>query len=140
MPQPDCFLRIRSVFGEETHPDRKGYLFRAPELIAEVFTTTASYDLHEKMDLYRTERVKKYSVWRTKDSEIDWFIQKRRRFVRLPVDAAGTTRSKTFPGLWQDVPALLDDDLAKVLQMLRLGLNSPEHSAFAAKLKAKRRK
>jgi Uma2 family endonuclease len=140
MPQPDCLLRILPEFGGQTHSDAKGYLIGAPELIAEVSASSASYDLHDKLNLYLAEGVKEYVVWRTEDTEIDWFIRKRRRFVRLPAGPDGVIRSETFPGLWLDAPALLEDDLAKVLQTLQRGLNSPEHTAFVAKLAGKKRK
>lgn len=140
MPQPDCFLRILPEFGGQTRTDAKGYLIGAPELIAEVSSTTASYDLHDKMDLYRTEGVKEYIVWRTEDGEIDWFIQKRRKYAPLRPGADGIIRSETFPGLWLDVAALLEDKLARVLETLQLGLSSPEHTAFVTKLAAKKRK
>src|SRR5207245_10909111 len=56
--------------------------------------------------------------------------------ARLPADAAGVIRSQVFPGLWLDVAALLRFDLARVLQVLQQGLASPEHEAFAARLRA----
>jgi hypothetical protein len=140
MPQPDGLLRVRPEFGGQTRTDTNGYLVGAPELIAEVSATTASYDLHDKLNLYLAEGVKEYIVWRTEDGEVDWFIRKRRRFVRLATGPDGVVRSETFPGLWLDVPPLLEDNLAQVLQTLQLGLNSPEHAAFVAKLAGKKRK
>jgi hypothetical protein len=44
-------------------------------------------------------------------------------------------RSEVFPGLWLDVPALLADDLAKVLATLQQGITSDEHSAFVERLR-----
>ena len=52
----------------------------------------------------------------------------------IPVDiepeADGIIRSQVFPGLWLDKSALLEGDLAKVLQVLGQGLSSPEHRSF----------
>ena len=49
---------------------------------------------------------------------------------------ASTTiiRSRTFPGLWLDVEALLKDDMAKVLAVLQQRLASPEHADFVKRL------
>ena len=43
-------------------------------------------------------------------------------------------RSETFPGLWLDPAALLRRDRKRLLGVLREGLRSPEHAAFAARL------
>ncbi|MEW6751600.1 MAG: hypothetical protein AB1505_11580 [Candidatus Latescibacterota bacterium] len=41
-----------------------------------------------------------------------------------------------FPGLWLDAPALLRGDLAAVLAVLRQGIDTPGHRAFAERLQA----
>src|SRR5438094_2686498 len=49
-PQPDVHLRISS--GPDATSKEKGkYLEGAPEFIVEVCLSSASYDLHEKLDL-----------------------------------------------------------------------------------------
>src|SRR5205807_2572473 len=48
MPQPDAFLRVLEEFGGQSRIDADGYVEGAPELIAEVAATSASYDLHAK--------------------------------------------------------------------------------------------
>jgi hypothetical protein len=50
----------------------------------------------------------------------------------------GVFRSKTFPGLWLDGPALWKSDMARLLQTLRRGLRSAEHAAFVKKLAARK--
>jgi hypothetical protein len=54
--------------------------------------------------------------------------------VPLEPGEDGVIRSRVFPGLWLDVTALLNDDMAKVLALLRQGLASPEHREFANRL------
>lgn len=39
-------------------------------------------------------------------------------------------KSRIFPGLWLDSPALLAGNLASVLETVRQGTQSPEHAAF----------
>ena len=53
--------------------DEDGYLEGAPELVAEITASTVSYDLHDKLHVYRRSGVQEYLVWRTIDGGIDWF-------------------------------------------------------------------
>lgn len=44
----------------------------------------------------------------------------------------GSFRSETFPGLWFDTAALLEDDLPQAVQTLNVGLASDEHTRLVA--------
>ncbi|NET62758.1 MAG: Uma2 family endonuclease, partial [Symploca sp. SIO2E6] len=46
----------------------------------------------------------------------------------------GLICSQVFPGLWLDVPAMLQGDLQRVLLSVQSGINSPEHQAFVQQL------
>jgi Uma2 family endonuclease len=127
-PQPDGYLRLLPEFGGQTRLE-EGYIVGAPELIAEVAASSASYDLHEKLNAYRRNGVREYVVWRVWDATIDWFVQRGGRFDSLPL-ADGFCKSEVFPGLWLDPDAVLRGDLARVLNVLQQGLASPEHAAF----------
>jgi hypothetical protein len=50
----------------------------------------------------------------------------------------GVWKSRVFPGLWIDGPALLAHDAARLLATAQQGLATPEHAAFARRLKDKR--
>jgi len=52
-------------------------------------------------------------------------------------DVEGIIRSVTFPGLWLDTKAVQNWETSSFLTTLQLGLASPEHAAFVAKLQAK---
>jgi sugar lactone lactonase YvrE len=80
--------------------------------------------------------VPEYLVWRTAEQEVHWLALRNGAFVPLTPDASGIVRSEAFPGLWLNVPALLAGDNAAVLATLQLGLASPEHAAFVARLQA----
>jgi Uma2 family endonuclease len=134
-PQPDVLLFIDPACGGQAHIDADGYIEDAPELVAEVASSSASYDLHAKLRVYRRNGVREYIVWRVLDQEIDWFILRAGQYERLPLDAAGFYRSEVFPGLWLDPAALLRGDLATVLAVVQRGLASPEHTAFVARLR-----
>jgi len=134
-PQPDALLFIDSTCGGQARIDADGYIEDAPELVAEVAASSASYDLHAKLRVYRRNGVCEYIVWRVLDKEIDWFTLRSGQYERLPLDAEGLYRSEVFPGLWLDPAALLRGDLAAVLAVVQRGLASPEHAAFAARLR-----
>ncbi len=134
MPQPDAYLLIEPTSGGQAKIDADDYVTGAPELISEIAATTATYDLYEKLRVYRRNGVKEYIVWRTFDRAIDYFILRDGDYQRLDPDATGLLRSQTFPGLWLDPASLIVGDLATVLQKLQQGLSSQEHQAFVAGL------
>jgi len=49
--------------------------------------------------------------------------------------ADGVLRSEKFPGLWLDPAALLARDSKRLLDVLRLGIASPQHAAWVAGLR-----
>ena len=130
-PQPDAYLRIQSKTVD-------GYVTGAPEWIGEVSASTVSYDLHDKLHVYRRHGVKEYVVWRVWDREIDWFVLREGRFDALPLDPAGLYKSEVFPGMWLDPAALIRGDLAHALKVLEQGLATPEHAGFVERLQQKR--
>ncbi len=136
MPQPDVLLRLPERAGGRSRIDAEGYIVGAPELIVEVAASSVSYDLHQKLDVYRRCGVKEYIVHRTEDEAVDWFVLRDGRYVRQEPGADGMHRSTVFPGLWLDVAALLRGDLRSVLAAVRCGVDTPEHGAFAAALAA----
>lgn len=114
--------------------DEEGFLDGAPELVAEVASSSVAYDLHQKLHTYRRYGVREYTVWRTQDHAIDWFILRDGQYDRLPLDKAGIDKSAIFPGLWLDPAAMLRGDLATVLKVLGEGVASQEHGEFIQRL------
>ena len=100
-------------------------------------SSSASYDLHAKLHVYRRSGVQEYIVWRVLDEAIDWFALRDGEYARLAPGDDGVLRSRVFPGLWLDPAALLQHDLATVLATVQRGVASPEHAAFAAALQAR---
>lgn len=135
MPQPDVFLRIDPGCGGQSRISADRYVEGAPELIAEIATSSASYDLHAKLKVYRRNGVKEYIVWRTLDRALDYFILRDGQYVLMPLDANGIYRSEVFPGLWIAADALLAGDLVHVQRTLQQALSTPEHAAFVRKLR-----
>lgn len=136
-PQPDATLRIESLAGGRSLVSEDDDLEGAPELIVEVASSSASYDLHEKLRVYRRNGVQEYIVWRVYDKQVDWWQLVNGEYVPLPPDADGVVHSRVFPGLCLAVPALLKGDMAMVLAELQKGLATPEHAALVERLKRK---
>jgi Uma2 family endonuclease len=134
-PQPDALLCIDPACGGQVRINDDGIIEGAPELVAEVASSSVSYDLHAKLHVYRRNGVHEYLVWRVLEREIDWFVLRAGQYERMPVDAQGLIRSEVFPGLWLDPAALVRGDLATVLAIVQQGLASPEHVAFVARLR-----
>jgi Uma2 family endonuclease len=98
--------------------DDEGYIVGAPELIVEVAASSASYDLHDKMDAYRRAGVQEYIAWQVLEKRIDWFRLRDGAYVPLKPDDSGIIQSEAFPGLRLPVAAMLAGDRAAVLAAL----------------------
>jgi len=114
--QPD--VRIRRMEGGTSRVTESGYIAGAPELVMEIAHTTASYDLHEKLRVYRRTGVQEYAVWRVDDGAIDWWELVDGVYTPLPVDADGVCASRVYTGLVLNVPAMLAEDMSAVLGTL----------------------
>lgn len=133
-PQPDVVLRIEEDHGGRSWINESGYLEGSPELIVEISSTSVSYDLHEKLELYEEKGIQEYIVWRVLDEQIDWFSLENGKYKKMSGDENGIMESKVFPGLTLNVNALLDDDMKSVLATLQTGLASEAYKEFAASL------
>jgi Uma2 family endonuclease len=133
-PQPDSFLIIRPERGGQSRISADDYIEGAPELVAEIASSSVSYDLGKKLNVYRRCGVREYIVWRVRDREVDWFVNREGSFERLAPSADGILRSTVFPGLWLDPAALVKGEIALVKSVLEQGLKSPEHAEFVARL------
>jgi Uma2 family endonuclease len=111
-PQPDAHLRYQSSGKTRIVQD---YIEGAPELVAEIAVTSESIDLHDKLVAYQRNGVQEYIVWRVHDRAIDWFSLEGGAYVRLVPDDRGIVHSKVFPGLRLPVQALIDGDMAAVI-------------------------
>jgi Uma2 family endonuclease len=133
-PQPDAMLFIEPTRGGQVRISEDDYVEGAPELVAEVASSSVSFDLHTKFNVYRRCGVKEYVVWRVLDQAIDWFVLVAGAYERLAPSAEEILKSRVFPGLWLDTEALLAGDLARVLAGVQSGVASPEHADFLSRL------
>ena len=130
-PQPDALLRIETG---QSVIDADNYIQGAPELIVEIAASSASYDLQEKLQVYRRNGVQEYVVWQVSEQIIDWFRLRDGKYLKLQSDQ-NIIKSEVFPGLWLATDSILQGDLAQVLEIVQTGLATTEHQNFVNKLK-----
>ena len=135
--QPDALLRIDAACGGQSRVAADGFIEGAPELVVEISGSSASYDLHAKLHIYRRAGVCEYIVWRVYDRALDWFVLEEGRFEAQTPDDQGVLSSRVFPGLRVPVAAMLDGKLAEVLAAVQQGVQMPEHAAFVKELQGR---
>jgi Uma2 family endonuclease len=106
----------------------------APDLSAEVAASRAAYDLGEKKKIYERNGVKEYLVWQVFENRLDWLVLQHGEYQLLKANPDGILCSPTFPGLWLEVKALLNNNLVQVNAVLQQGLQSQDHQDFLGKL------
>ena len=134
VPQPDALLFIPSAAGGQAIISADGFVSGAPELVAEVATSSRSLELWTKRDVWAQFGARKYIVWRVGDDAIDWFALRGDRYELLVPSPDGIVRSEVFHGLWLDPATLIAGDMGRVLAVVQQGCATPEHEAFVRRL------
>jgi hypothetical protein len=137
-PQPDLALRILPEFGGQSRENTEEYIEGASELLAEIAPSSVAIDLHGKKDDYQRAGVQEYLVLCVAEQELHWFHFPTGR--TLKPDRQGIARSRIFPGLWLDVPALFARDSARLVAAVQQGLASRAHAAFVKRLAARNKR
>jgi hypothetical protein len=139
-PLADHHLRIPAAAGGQSHIDEEGYIAGAPELVAEVARSTRSFDLNAKKADYERAGVREYLVVELDPNRVHWFVRRGDKFEDLSAGPDGIFRSEAFPGLWLDPRALYAQDRDRLYRVLKRGIRSADHAAFAARVAPPRRK
>jgi len=137
-PQPDALLRIDEACGGQSRISEDDYFEGAPELIVEIAASSASYDLHDKLRVYRRNGVKEYIVWQIAEQKVSWFSLQAGDYITLVADDSGVIRSRIFPGLDLPVVPLLAGDLATVLAQVQKSIATETHKVFVEQLAHRR--
>ena len=137
-PQPDLALRVLSQYGGSSRESPDDCVIGPPELVVEIAHSSRAIDMHQKRRDYQQAGVREYLVLCLEEPEFHWF--RFRRAGRIVPDVNGVYRSRAFPGLWIDGPALLADKRARLVTILRRGLASPEHAAFIRRLEKRHKR
>ncbi|MCB0231229.1 MAG: Uma2 family endonuclease [Anaerolineae bacterium] len=135
--QPDAFLRILEKAGGQSRVDEDDYLAGAPELIIEVAASSAAYDLHEKLRVYRRNGVQEYVVLLAQERDTRWHRLVEGAYQLIPPDENGVLRSQAFSGLHFHPGLFWADELEALLEVLQAGIATPAHQAFVAELQAR---
>jgi Uma2 family endonuclease len=139
-PQPDALLRIRSEFGGQSRISDDDYIEGAPELVVEISGSTVSYDLYDKLTVYRRHGVREYIVWRVYDREIDWFYLQNGEYVKLEMNNLGIIESRIFPSLVLTVNQLINGNLAEVLALQQKQFKTKKHKNYCQELRSQQGK
>jgi Uma2 family endonuclease len=113
------------------------FLHGAPELVVEIAGSSAAYDLHEKLRVYRRAGVREYVILLALEQETIWYHLDEGRYVAVSPDMAGIIRSVVFPGLHFHSAKFWADDLSGLLADLAAGMATPEHAAFVEIIQAR---
>jgi Uma2 family endonuclease len=130
-PQPDLYLRILPKHGGQSGTTPDDYLDGAPELVAEIASSSRAIDLHSKRLDYARYGVREYLVLCVRERQLRWFDLLNDQ--ELAADPDGIIRVHCFPGLWIDVAALIQK-APRMMAVLSQGLATPEHAAFVQAL------
>lgn len=114
-PQPDLLLMREDG---QARMDDDGFIRGAPEFIAEIAASSASYDLHQKKRAYHRAGVREYLVWIADGNRLVWWRLVEDEFEEISADEDGLMASAEFPGLVIDPQALTTGDLAAALSRL----------------------
>jgi Uma2 family endonuclease len=138
-PQPDLLLRVLTDHGGRTGVTADDYCKGPPELIAEIAHSSRAIDMNQKREDYERAGVLEYIVLCIRERELRWFHFPSRRIIRP--DRQGVARSRVFPGLWIDAPALLKSDGRRLRAAVQEGIASRADAAFVKRLvKARKRR
>src|SRR5262249_24588697 len=124
--------------GGRSSVSEEGYATGPPELIVEVASSSESIDLHAKRRDYERAGVLEYVVVVLRQRAVRWFVLQDGAYREVEADTSGLFKSRIFPGLWLDAPALLQHDVRQVMATLQQGVETSEHAAFVQQLQARR--
>ena len=80
--------------------------------------------------------MQEYLVLCVEEQQLHWFHFPSRR--KLKPDRKGLWKSRIFPGLWLNAPALFACDTLRLAATIQQGLATSEHAAFVEQLAARR--
>jgi Uma2 family endonuclease len=135
--QPDICAWIERSAQPRAWVGRDDFLNGAPELIIEIAATSATYDLHDKLQAYRRNRVCEYLVVATYDRVARWHRWVDGRYIVVAPDDDGIYRSAALPGLWLAIERFWAGDLPGLLATAQQGIHTPEHTQFITDLQTK---
>ena len=135
--QPDLFVGIDKARSGQSEMNELGHLSGAPEFVVEVAASSAAYDLHSKLNVYRRNGVLEYLVLLAFEREMRFFRLIEGEYIAVEPDTEGVLRSRVLPGFWFRSDWFWEGRLAELLQLVQEGIDSAEHKAFVDSLTAR---
>ena len=80
-----------------------------------------------------------YIVYMAYERRVVWFILREGVYEELQPDESGLLKSERLPGLWLLPDALIEGEIARLLEELQKGIASREHKAFCDALQTLRK-
>ncbi len=134
--QPDALMWLKPELGGSTVVNQDGYLSGTPELIVEIAVSSASYDMHDKLKVYRRNGVQEYCVLLGHERETVWYALDNAQYIPIKPDENGIICSRVFPGLHFHPEKFWADDLAGLLVVLRRGMETAVYQTFHTQLQS----
>ena len=134
--QPDLFVGIDATRGGQLVESEFGPLTGVPEFVVEVAVSSAAYDLHSKLNVYRRNGVQEYLVLLAFEREMRFLRLTDGDYVTVGADETGILRSQVLPGFWFRSDWFWEGKLAELLELVQGGIASQEHQAFVDSLAA----
>lgn len=131
--QPDLCVWVSEERRAKSEESEKGPLIGAPDLVVEVAASSASQELHSKLNVYLRSRVREYLVLLAYERETRFFRLVDGEFRAVQPDDAGVFRSQVLPGFRFRSDWFWQGRISELLELAREGLASQEHRDFAAK-------
>jgi len=107
-----------------------------PEFVVEVAASSAAYDLHSKLELYRRSGVGEYFVILAYEREVRLFRLADDVYEIVRPDEDGVLRSQVLPGFWFRADRFWERRVAELIALVEEGTASPEHGDFVERLTA----
>ena len=134
--QPDLCVRFDVHGGGSVEKNEEGLYVGPPEFVVEVAASSAAYDLHSKLELYRRSGVGEYFVILAYEREVRLFRLADGVYELVRPDEDGVLRSQVLPGFWFRADWFWDGRVAELIGLVEKGIASPEHREFVARLTA----
>jgi len=132
--QPDILLRLEPEDGGKSFINEDGYIEGAPELVAEIAASSASFDLHDKRRVYAQNGVQEYIAFQMYERQVSWFMLIEGVYELIKPGEDGIIHSGIFPGLWLNPATFWERNLAGMLETVQAGVTSAEHATLLSRL------
>ncbi len=134
--QPDLCVRFDVPGSGSVERTEEGLYVGPPEFVVEVAASSAAYDLHSKLELYRRSGVGEYLVILAYEREVRLFRLADGVYELIRPDEDGVLRSQVLPGFRFRADWFWEGRVAELIELVEEGIASPEHGEFVGRLTA----